>query len=104
MKSDLLYQIALTQVPHVGYVHAKILALHFGSASAVFKADKSLLEKIEGIGSIRAGSIKSFKDFRELKKKSCSSKNIRSCHYLSPMNEYPKRLLNCYDPPTMLIL
>ena len=29
-------------------------------------------------------------------------KNIRSNHFLSPITDYPKRLLNCYDSPTLL--
>ena len=55
MSSELLYQIALTQVPNIGYVHARTLVQQFGSASAVFEAKKGLLEKIEGIGTARAG-------------------------------------------------
>jgi DNA processing protein len=102
MKSDLLYQIALTQVPHVGYVHAKTLALHFGSAEAVFKANRSLLEKMDGIGSIRAGSIKSFKDFRRAEKEIVFIEKYKIRPLFITENEYPKRLLNCYDPPTML--
>ena len=64
MQAELLYQLALTQVPNIGYVHAKILAHHFGSASAIFKSNKFTLEKIEGIGETRARSIKAFKDFK----------------------------------------
>ena len=102
MQSDLLYQLALSQVPNVGHVHAKILALHFGSASAVFSASRSVLEKIEGIGAIRAGSIKSFKDFKN------AEEEIKFLHKFGiiPLfitdKQYPQRLLNCYDPPTIL--
>ena len=60
MNADLLYQLALTQVPNIGLVHAKILAENFGTAEQIFKAKKSTLEKIEGIGEVRAGSIKLF--------------------------------------------
>ena len=63
MSSDVLYQIALTQVPQIGKVHAKILAEHFGSAEAIFKASKSKLENVEGIGNVRANSIKAFEAF-----------------------------------------
>lgn len=102
MQSDLLYQLALTQVPNVGCVHAKILALHFGSASAVFKANRSLLEKIEGIGGIRAGSIKSFKDFKKAEDEVAFVEKYKIKPLFITDKEYPQRLLNCYDPPTML--
>ena len=63
MNSELLYQLALTEVPNIGWVHAKILAQEFGSAEKIFKAKLHLLEKIEGVGEIRARSIKAFTDF-----------------------------------------
>jgi DNA processing protein len=50
MNTDLIYQLALTQVPYIGNVQAKLLAEEFGTAEAIFKAKKSTLEKIEGIG------------------------------------------------------
>ena len=102
MQSDLIYQIALTQVPHVGYVHAKILALHFGSAASVFKASRSLLEKMEGIGAIRAGSIKAFKDFKKAEDEISFIEKYKIRPFFITDKEYPQRLLNCYDPPTML--
>ena len=49
MNSELLYQLALTEIPNIGCVHAKILAQEFGSAEKIFKAKQQLLEKIEGI-------------------------------------------------------
>jgi len=102
MQSDLLYQLALTQVPYIGYVHAKILALHFGSAKGVFKANKSLLEKIEGIGEIRAGSIKAFKDFKKAEDEIAFVGKYKIKPLFLTDKDYPQRLLNCYDPPTML--
>lgn len=102
MHSDLLYQLALSQVPHVGYVHAKILALHFGSAAAVFRANRSLLEKIEGIGGVRAGSIKSFKDFKKAEDEIAFIEKFKIKSLFITDKEYPQRLLNCYDPPTVL--
>jgi DNA processing protein len=100
--SDLLYQLALAQVPHVGYVHAKILALHFGSAEAVFKANRFVLERIEGIGTVRAGSIKSFKDFKKAEDEIAFVEKFRIKPLFITDKEYPQRLVNCYDPPTVL--
>jgi len=54
MSNDLLYQLALTEVPNVGCVHAKILVQQFGEAEKIFKAKQSILEKLEGVGVTRA--------------------------------------------------
>lgn len=68
MTNDLLYQLALTQVPHIGCVHAKQLIQQFHSAEAIFKASISQLEKTEGIGTVRARQIKCFTNFAPLEK------------------------------------
>ncbi len=102
MHSELLYQLALTLVPNIGDVHAKVLVQHFGDATAVFKAKQSLLEKLEGIGEVRAKSIKAFNDFHlaESELKFIEKYKIRPLFLTD--EAYPKRLLNCYDSPTLL--
>jgi DNA processing protein len=102
LHSELLYQLALTDVPNIGCVHAKILAQEFGSAEKIFKAKQQLLEKIEGIGEVRAKAIKSFSDFSKAEEeiKFIEKYNIKPL-FLSDKN-YPQRLLNCYDSPTLL--
>lgn len=102
MNGDLFYQLALTQVPQIGHVHAKILVQHFGSAAAIFKAPVSLLEKIEGIGSIRAQSIRSFKGFHESEKELAFIEKYKVNTLFLTDPGYPQRLLHCYDPPTLL--
>lgn len=99
---ELLYQIALTQVPTIGYVHARTLVQHFGSASAVFKANRSMLEKVEGVGTVRASSIKSFDAFREAEAEIAfiDKYNIQPLFFTDAA--YPKRMLNCYDAPALL--
>ena len=102
LKKDLVYQLALSQVPHIGYVHAKILIQHFETAQQIFAARITDLEKMEGIGTVRAKSIKAYKDFdNALKEIDFIEKyNIQSL-FLKEAN-YPQRLLHCYDPPTVL--
>lgn len=102
MQSDLHYQIALTLVPHIGDVHAKILAQHFGSAEAIFKARKKDLEAVEGIGEVRAKSIKNFSDFTssEAEVQFIEKYKIKPLFVTDPA--YPKRLLHCYDSPVLL--
>lgn len=102
MAAELLYQIALTQVPNIGYVHARTLVQHFGSASAVFGAKRSLLEKVEGIGTVRANSIKSFNSFEEAEREIIfiEKYNIQPLFFTDAA--YPQRMLNCYDAPALL--
>jgi len=102
MTDDLVYELALTEIPHVGPVQAKILALHFGDARRIFNANQVTLEKIEGIGEVRARSIKQFVDFSATEDE---IKFIEKFH-IQPLfitdKRYPQRLLHCYDSPTLL--
>lgn len=102
MPSELHYQIALTLVPYIGNVHAKILVDHFGTAEAIFRARKSVLEKIEGIGSVRAKHIKTFENFnRAMEEAEFIGKYKIQPLFLTDA-KFPKRLLHCYDCPTLL--
>lgn len=102
MDEDLLYRVGLTLVPNIGCVHAKILAEKYGTAQNVFNASQKELTSLEGIGLIRAKSIKSFRDF------SLAENEIRFIekYRIQPLfitdSQYPQRLLNCYDSPTLL--
>ncbi|RYY38410.1 MAG: DNA-protecting protein DprA [Chitinophagaceae bacterium] len=99
---ELLYQIALTQVPQIGDVHARILLQHYGSASAVFGAKMSELEKLEGIGTVRARALRGFSDFAALEKELHFIERYSVNTYFLTDPSYPKRLLQCYDPPVLL--
>ena len=91
MNADLLYQLALTEVPNIGWVQAKILAQHFGEAEKIFKAKLSTLEKIEGIGTIRANSIKSFSDFSNAEEEIKFIEKFRIKPLFITDKEYPQR-------------
>lgn len=103
MRSDLIYQLALTMVPNIGTVQAKILLQHC-DVEEIFHAKKSFLEKIEGIGPVRADAIVRFRDFSlaEQEARSMEKEQIRAVFLTDPA--YPKRLLNCYDSPTLLFM
>lgn len=102
MNTDLLYQLALTQVPNIGAVHARLLTDALETAEAIFKAKKSTLEKIEGIGEVRAKSIKAFTAFKEQETEISFIEKYKIKPLFLTDEEYPKRLLHCYDPPTLL--
>lgn len=101
MTNDLLYKLALTTIPNIGAVQAKILLQHYDVAD-IFKARKSDLEKIEGIGTIRATSIRNFKNFEKAEEELRFIEKFRITPLFITDDDYPKRLLNCYDSPTLL--
>ena len=102
MQSDLLYQIALTLIPNIGDVRAKALIDTFGDAESIFKTPKKHLEAIDGIGTIAANSIKNFIDFKVCEDEiNFIEKNKITTLFIADEN-YPQRLLNCYDSPTLL--
>jgi DNA processing protein len=102
MHAELLYQIALTLTPNIGDVHAKALINIYGDAAAIFKAPKKQLENIEGIGSVRASSIKGFKDFTSCEAEIKFIEKYKITPLFITHENYPKRLLNCFDSPVLL--
>ncbi|MEO7961553.1 MAG: DNA-processing protein DprA [Ginsengibacter sp.] len=102
MSQDLLYQIALTLVPNIGDVHAKALVTYFGDAQSIFKARLSELEGLEGMGKVRAASVKKFQDFATAEKEIAFVEKFKIIPLFLTDAEYPQRLLNCFDSPTLL--
>lgn len=102
MNNDLIYQLALTLLPQIGDVHAKALVNIYGSAESIFRAPKRQLEKIEGIGSVRASGIKHFNDFKTCEGEIAFLEKYKVKPLFINDNNYPKRLLNCYDSPVLL--
>jgi DNA processing protein len=102
LHSDLIYQISLSLVPNIGDVHAKALMNYFGDAKAIFKARKKELEDIEGIGSVRAKSIKEFTNFKFAEGEIAFIEKYKITPFFITDKNYPKRLLNCYDSPVIL--
>lgn len=101
MNENLLYQISLTLIPNIGPVQAKILLDKY-QLPDIFKARSSQLETIEGIGTIRANSIKNFKDFSKAEEEIKFIEKYKITPLFLTDKNYPKRLLNCYDSPTLL--
>ena len=102
MTNDLLYQISLTLVPNIGDIHAKALINRYGDAESIFKAKKSELESQEGIGIVRANSIKAFTDFDRSEEEIKFIEQYKITPLFINDKDYPQRLLNCYDSPSLL--
>jgi DNA processing protein len=102
LQNELLYLIALSMVPNIGDVHTKTLLQQFPHAESIFKARKSALEKIAGIGSVRASAIRNFRDFDRAEKEIRFLEKYRINALTLRDDAYPKRLINCYDSPPLL--
>ena len=102
MSNDFIYQISLTLIPNIGDIHAKALINHFGNAGAIFKAKKKELQEIEGIGSVRARSIKEFENFNLAEEEIAFIQKYKITALFITDKNYPQRLLNCYDSPVIL--
>ena len=99
---EILCRLALTLVPNIGDVQAKLLVQHFGNAQSIFSAKKSELEKVEGMGAVRAKSIKDFKAFDEAERELQFIQKFNIQPLFLTDGAYPQRLLQCYDSPTLL--
>lgn len=99
---EVFYSIALTQVAQIGSVHSRTLVDHFGSAKAIFHAKTSTLERIPGIGTIRAKNILHYRDFKRAEKEIGFIEKFRILPLLIHQELYPQRLKHCEDPPLIL--
>src|SRR5688572_5447065 len=100
---NLLYQVALTMIPQIGPVQAKLLLQHC-NVDEIFHAKPSFLERIEGIGPVRAACISSFREFHRAEQEIGFIEKYSICPLFITDTKYPKRLLTCYDSPTLLYL
>ncbi len=102
MKEDVLYQIALTLIPNIGAVQAKLLLDELGDAKSIFNTSIKQLSAIENIGEIRAKQIKTFADFKKAEDEIALIERNNIETFFITDEHYPKRLLHCYDAPTLL--
>lgn len=100
---EITYQIGLTMMDGIGDVLAKNLLAYCGSAEDIFRAKKSTLEKIPGIGSVIATRIINSKHVlprAEHEAAFIEKHRIRALFFTQP--DFPQRLKNCHDSPIML--
>lgn len=102
LREELFYSIALTLVPQIGAVQGRVLVETMGSAAAVFKSRKQSLEKIAGIGPVRAGNIKNFDGLNRVERELIFLEKFRIRPLLFHQPGYPNRLKHCEDPPLVL--
>jgi DNA processing protein len=101
-ENELLYRLALSNLPGIGPVYAKRLLDHIGSARAVFQTKVPHLSKIKGIGQARADIIAGFDQFPRLEKEiAFIEKHGIKCLFYTD-KEYPQRLLRIKEAPILL--
>lgn len=99
---ELIYLLALQNVPKIGDITAKKLIAHCGSAEAVLKEKKNHLLKIEGIGSSMLQDVnnKVHLQAAETELKFIKENSILCLYFMD--HRYPDKLKHCIDGPILL--
>jgi DNA processing protein len=102
LHNDLLFKLALSQVPNIGPVNAKTILAQFECAEDIFKAKKGHLLKVSGLGPTRVDSILNYKNFSAIENelKFIEKHKIEIVFFND--KTYPQKLLNCIDSPYVL--
>jgi len=99
---SLIHKIALTLIKNVGHIHAKNLLNHFGTAEAVFSANKKSLLQIEGIGEVIAKQILSTNALIVAEEQLLFIQKHKIDILFYTDEQYPRRLKSCFDAPVLL--
>lgn len=101
-QEELFYSIALTLVPHIGSVQSRMLIEYLGEAKKIFTESTNVLEKVPGIGQIRAKAIRSFRNFQIAEKEInfIDKYHVKALHWNHI--DFPERLKHCEDAPIVL--
>lgn len=89
-------------VPGVGPVLFKRLVGRFGKPETVFKASISSIREVEGIGERLASEILSFQKWKDAEAEAAKAERFGAAIVTMADKDYPKNLLNIYDPPPYL--
>ena len=94
--------IALSLVSGVGATRLRALLAHFDAPSAVFRASRSALEQVDGVGPQTAEAILTFDD-RSAVEREVERAGAVGAELVSPWDaRFPNRLREIYDPPGFL--
>ena len=103
-QKEILYTIALMQIPAVGSVAAQRLLTTCGSAKQIFKEKTNQLLLIERISPTIANNIRTYKEeallFAQKELDFIEQQHITV--FLRTDNTFPFRLKNCIDAPVLL--
>ena len=96
------FEIALSLIPKIGPIKAKILVAEVGSAEAVFKESKRNLGKIEGVGSFVLSDFNAKECLERAEKELMfiEQNGVNAVYYKD--DNYPKKLKEAVDSPLVL--
>jgi DNA processing protein len=97
-----IYEIALTTIPGIGNILAKQLLNYFGSAENIFKASKSKLLKVPGIGEKITENILNNRHFEAAQAilEKTEREKVKLLFFTD--KDYPTRLKTLIDAPLFL--
>ncbi|CAN5351288.1 DNA-processing protein DprA [soil metagenome] len=100
--NELLYILALQNVPNLGDSTAKKLIHRLGSAEAVIKAKREHLLKIDGVGHTKIKDLHAAQHLHEAEEeiRFIEDHNINYSFFLD--KDYPEKLKHCIDGPILL--
>jgi DNA processing protein len=101
MEAALRSQIALTMVPGMGPVHAKLL-LNFFDIEEIFEGDRTLLQQCSVLPERLLDSLLNFSNWKRVEEEIqfIGRNNIQTLFITDA--DYPRRLLTCTDAPVLL--
>jgi DNA processing protein len=102
MAEEFFYWLALSLTPGVGSILMKRLLDRFNTPEAVFSAPMRELSKIEGVGEKVAVEIKKGPLEKVVERELSLLKKVNGKIVTLKDDDYPKRLKDIYDPPTLL--
>jgi DNA processing protein len=106
MNQEILYRIALIQIPGIGSLYAKLLTEYFGSARKLFGATRAELSGIPGVGNVLLSTL-----CDKITKKNVllrAEKELKFTHqhgieiFTYSDQSYPSKLKECDDGPFLL--
>ncbi|MFH1298028.1 MAG: DNA-processing protein DprA [Bacteroidota bacterium] len=98
----LLYQIALCLIPGIGDVLGKKLVTMCGSAEAVFREPKRILQKVRGVGEVLSQAVGDKKILLRAEQEMGFLDRYGISSLFFQDSFYPRRLTHCIDGPLLL--
>ncbi len=99
---SLIPKIALTLIKGVGHITAKNLLANFGDAASIFKASKTALMQVPGVGAAIAAQILDTDALKEAARQLQFLEKHKIEVLFFKDENYPRRLRDCPDAPILL--
>lgn len=102
-QQEIIYSIALSNLPHIGLVTAKRLYEEVGSATAIFEKRKHIVDLIPDATQQLQEALNDCDEAMRLAETECEyieKKRIKA--YTMNSDDYPQRLLECNDAPLVM--